>query len=157
MNSLSLALRSPSDNDPTSRALSDLARWLVIGLMVVAAVAHIPVIGPHMQEARYMGVLFILFTIAALATAIALAVRPTPLLYAFAAALCIAAVCTYVATRLIAFPMLSDDVGMWGEPLGIVSITTESAAALIALTQVRFTSRQPAKHVRRAGQPRATA
>jgi hypothetical protein len=113
---------------------------LVVGLMVVAAVAHIPVIGPHLQEARYMGVLFILFTMAALATAIALAVRPTPLLYAFAAVLCIAAVCAYVATRLIAFPMLSDDVGLWGEPLGIVSITTESAAALIALTQVRFTS-----------------
>ena len=135
----------------TSQALSDLARWLVVGLMVVAAVAHIPVIGPHLQEARYMGVLFILFTIAALATAIALAVMPTPLLYVFAAVLCIAAVCAYVATRLIAFPMLSDDVGLWGEPLGIVSITTESAAAFIALTQVRFTSRQPGSPLHRLG------
>jgi hypothetical protein len=153
MNSLPLELRRLSANDSTSRALSELARWLVIGLMVVAAVAHIPVIGPHLQEARYMGVLFILFTIAALATAIALAVRPTPLLYVFAAVLCIAAVCTYVATRLIAFPMLSDDVGMWGEPLGIVSITTESAAAFIALTQLRFISRQPARHLRTAGMP----
>jgi FtsH-binding integral membrane protein len=153
MNSLPLELRRLSANDSTSRALSELARWLVIGLMVVAAVAHIPVIGPHLQEARYMGVLFILFTITALATAIALAVRPTPLLYAFAAVLCIAAVCAYVATRLIAFPMLSDDVGMWREPLGIVSITTESAAAFIALTQLRFISRQPARHLRTAGMP----
>src|SRR4029453_4353276 len=157
MNSLPLELRRLSANDSTSRALSELARWLVIGLMVVAAVAHIPVIGPHLQEARYMGVLFILFTIAALATAIALAVRPTPLLYVFAAVLCIAAVCTYVATRLIAFPMLSDDVGMWGEPLGIVRIPTASAAAFFALTQPPFISGQPGRHLRTAGMPGAAA
>jgi hypothetical protein len=38
---------------------------------------------------------------------------------------------------MVAFPMLSDDVGNWTEPLGLVSISAEFIALVCALTQSR--------------------
>ena len=136
MNTLPLELRNNSAAQ-IGRVPEAVSRWLVIALLVIAAVAHIPVTPEHLHEAPYMGVLFIAFTVAALAIAVALATGPSAFKYACAALLCIAAVMAYAATRLIAFPQLADDVGMWGEPLGVLSIATESAAALICLVKVR--------------------
>ncbi len=45
---------------------------------------------------------------------------------------CVLTIIGYAATRLIAFPMLGDDVGDWGEPLGVLSIAAETAAAALA-------------------------
>jgi hypothetical protein len=116
---------------------SDVIRWGIIGLLLVAALAHIPVVPDHLKEAPYMGVLFILFSIAAFAVATVLAARPSRLWYAVAVALCVAAVGAYVATRLIAFPELADDVGAWTEPLGLVSISAESLAAVLGVAGLR--------------------
>jgi hypothetical protein len=108
-----------------------------VGLLLVAGLAHIPVIEPHLSEAPYMGVLFILFTISALALAGALAWRRSALCYVLIGGLCLSAICAYVATRLLAFPMLGDDVGAWGEPLGVLCVSTELLAALTAALEVR--------------------
>ncbi len=116
---------------------SDVIRWGIIGLLLVAALAHIPVVPDHLKEAPYMGVLFILFSIAAFAVATMLAARPSRLWYAVAVVLCVAAVGAYVATRLIAFPELADDVGAWTEPLGLVSISAESLAAVLGVAALR--------------------
>jgi hypothetical protein len=86
----------------------------------------------HLQEAPYMGVLFVMFTVAALLLAGGLAYGRSEIGYVVAAALCAAAVGAYVATRLVAFPLLSDDVGAWTEPLGLLCITTESAVVVMA-------------------------
>src|SRR5258708_7799802 len=114
MNTLPLELRS-NQRARTGRVPESVSRWVVIGLLVTAAVAHIPVTPEHLHEAPYMGVLFIAFTVAALAIALALAAGPSAFKYAFAGTLCVAAVLAYAATRIIAFPQLADDVGMWGE------------------------------------------
>lgn len=113
-------------------------RWVVILAALVASVAHIPVIAPHLEEAPYVGVLFIVLTVACLALAATLAVHDSRLVYALTVLTCGLAVIGYAATRLVAFPMLADDVGNWLEPLGIVSIISESiavAGALIALAR----------------------
>lgn len=115
-------------------------RWVVIIAALVASVAHIPVIAPHLDEAPYMGVLFIVLTVACLALAATLVVHDGPVVYALTVLTCGLAVIGYAATRLVAFPMLSDDVGNWLEPLGVVSIVSESiavAGALVALTRGR--------------------
>lgn len=101
-------------------------RLLVVAAAVAAAAAHVPVIGPHLQEAPYMGVLFILLTTACLLLAAGLLVSDRPELLAAAAAVCGAAIVGYCLTRLVAFPQLADDVGNWGEPLGVVSVLSES-------------------------------
>ncbi len=124
-------------------ALSSRWRLLVIAATVVASVAHIPVIGPHLDEAPYMGVLFIVLTAGCAVLAVAAAVRDSRAVYAMVVLTCGLAVIGYAATRLVAFPMLSDDVGNWLEPLGVVSIISETiavAAAIAALAGARGNS-----------------
>ena len=100
-------------------------RWMLGAAAIIAAVAHIPVIAPHLDEAPYMGVLFIVLTAACFALGLAAVVRDSAAVYAAAATTCGLAVLGYAATRLVAFPMLADDVGNWLEPLGVVSVISE--------------------------------
>lgn len=118
--------------EPRSGLFAGVTHWLTVTLLVVAAVAHVPMTAEHLQEAPYMGVLFVMFTVAALLLAGGLAYGRSEIGYVVAAALCAAAVGAYVATRLVAFPLLSDDVGAWTEPLGLLCITTESAVVVMA-------------------------
>src|SRR5689334_8031056 len=113
-------------------------RWMLGAAAIIAAAAHVPVIAPHLDEAPYMGVLFIVLTVACLALGLAAMVRDSAAVYAAAALTCGLAVLGYAATRLVAFPMLADDVGNWLEPLGVVSVVTESvvvACSVLALTR----------------------
>lgn len=109
------------------------ARWLLAPAAVVAAAAHIPVIGPHLREAPYMGVLFIVLTIGCTVLAAAVLARDSAAIYTLAILTCGLAVAGYIATRLTAFPMLTDDVGNWTEPLGLVSIASETIVVIAAL------------------------
>lgn len=122
-------------------------RWIIIAAAVVAAVAHIPVIAPHLDEAPYMGVLFIVLTVACLVLAAAMAVHDSPIVYALSVLTCGLAVAGYAATRLVAFPMLADDVGNWLEPLGVVSIVSESVV-VIGSVGALVLGRAPARAVR---------
>ncbi|HEY6681911.1 MAG TPA: hypothetical protein VI030_02980 [Propionibacteriaceae bacterium] len=118
-------------------------RWLMAAAAVTAAAAHIPVIGPHLEEAPYMGVLFILLTIACLMLATAAILYDAPAVYLAAAITCGLTIVGYAATRLVAFPMLADDVGNWMEPLGVVSIIAEAivVACSIAVLWARRAAR----------------
>ena len=110
------------------------ARWPLAVAAVVAAVAHLPVIGEHLEEAPYMGVLFLVLTAACFALAGSALVHDTRVVYAASAVTCGLAVIGYVATRLVAFPMLADDVGNWLEPLGVVTVASETGVVLLSLT-----------------------
>jgi len=116
---------------PTST--QSVLRISVVAAIVVAAVAHIPVIAPHLEEAPYMGVLFIALTAVCLTLGAAIATTNATWAYQSAAGVCGAAVLAYAATRLVAFPQLADDVGNWFEPLGVVSVISESAVVVFAL------------------------
>ena len=107
------------------------ARWVTALLLALAGLGHAPLIGEHLEEAPYMGVLFVLFMVTCLVVAVALAVKGSALWYAVAGALCVAAIFTYVATRLVPFPQLSDDVGAWLEPLGVLCISAELAVVVL--------------------------
>jgi hypothetical protein len=100
----------------------------------------VPVIGEHLREAPYMGVLFVLLTAACLIVAVAALVWDPAAVYAFAGAVCALAVAGYCATRLVAFPMLDDDLGNWLEPLGVVSVASELAAVACAVGALRGTA-----------------
>ena len=115
-------------------ALSSRWRYVVVAATAVASVAHVPVIAPHLEEAPYMGVLFIVLTAACAVLAAAALVRDSRAVYALVILTCGLAVIGYAATRLVAFPMLSDDVGNWLEPLGVVSVAAECVAVAAAIT-----------------------
>ena len=126
--SLPAALRAPQ-------------RWVLAGAALVAAAAHVPVIAPHLDEAPYMGVLFIVLTAACSVLAVAAVVRDARPVYALAAVTCGLAVAGYAATRLVAFPQLGDDVGNWLEPLGVVSVAAELVVVAAAVSALRRTFR----------------
>ena len=108
------------------------ARWALVICAVISAVAHLPVVGEHLREAPYMGEEFIVLTVACLLIATACVVCDSPAVYALAVLTCGLAILGYIATRLIAFPELTDDVGNWFEPLGVVSVLAECATVAIA-------------------------
>ena len=118
-------------------------RWR--GLAVLAALAagavHVPVIGEHLEEAPYMGVLFILLTVAAVLVAVVVWVRDSPAVYAVGAVICALAVAGYAATRVVAFPDLADDVGNWFEPLGVAAVVSETAFVGLAAAALHQRSR----------------
>lgn len=117
--------------------LDHRGRWLVAVAAGISAVAHIPVIGPHLNEAPYMGEEFIVLTISCLLIAAAVLYLDSPAVYSGAVLTCGLAVIGYVLTRLVAFPMLSDDVGNWFEPLGVVSVLAESTSVAVSLYVLR--------------------
>jgi hypothetical protein len=127
--------------DPVAESNSHGARWVLAAAAAVAAIAHVPVIGPHLEEAPYMGVLFVLLTAACSVLAVAALVRGGRAVYLLTVLTCGLAVLGYAATRLVAFPMLADDVGNWLEPLGVVSIVSESIAVAAALVGLRRSPR----------------
>jgi len=115
-----------------ARPLNSGARWLAVAALVVAGAAHLPVIGEHLEEAPYMGVLFIVLTAACFALAAAMISFDPPVVYALAVLTCGLAIVGYAATRTVAFPQLADDVGNWFEPLGVVSVLSEALAVAVA-------------------------
>ena len=60
-------------------------------------------------------------------------VRDTTLVYGLAGLTCGLATAGCATTRIVAFPHLSDDVGDWWEPLGVVSIAAETVVVAAAL------------------------
>jgi hypothetical protein len=130
---------------PSSRGRGRTERWVVAVAAAVAAAAHVPVIGPHLAEAPYMGVLFVALTAACLCISAAICVRDPAALYAAAVLTCGLAVLGYAATRLVPFPMLGDDVGNWLEPLGVLSVASETVV-VVAAAWALVTPGRPAAH-----------
>jgi hypothetical protein len=109
-------------------------RWPLAAMTAIASVAHIPVIAPHLDEAPYMGEEFIVLTVACLMLSVAAVTYDSLAVYWLVVVTCGLAVVGYVATRLVSFPELADDVGNWFEPLAVVSVVSESAAVIVAVT-----------------------
>ena len=117
----------------------DELRWPTVAGLLIAAVAHVPVIPEHLHEAPYMGWLFVAFTAAAVLAAAVVAVRGlAPVAVVGVGLLSAVAILTYCLTRVVAFPQLADDVGNWTEPLGLVSIVSETVVlALVSVPTFR--------------------
>lgn len=121
---------------PAGSAPPSSLGWVVAAALTTAAAAHIPLIPEHLQDATYMGVAFTVFTFACLALAALAIQHDTAAVYLASATVAMAAVLTYAGTRIVAFPMLADDVGAWADPLGVVAVLAEltaAAASIVAL------------------------
>lgn len=107
-------------------------RWLAAVTLVVSGAVHIPVAPEHLQEAPYIGVLFILLTIACFVLAITIIVRDSAAVWVLSAAVTVLAVVGYIVSRSVGLPQMADDVGNWTESLGLVAIIAEALTALVA-------------------------
>ena len=108
-------------------------RWALAVFSAVSAIAHLPVIPEHLREAPYMGEEFIVLTVGCLLIGAAALICDSAALYLLAVVACGLAITGYVATRVVAFPSLADDVGNWFEPLGVVSIAAETGVVVTSL------------------------
>lgn len=115
-------------------------RWPLAAATVVTAAAHLPVIAPHLSEAPYMGEEFVVLTAACLLLGVAALRCDSTAIYGLTVLTCGLAVAGYVATRVVAFPHLADDVGNWFEPLGVVSVVAETVAVAVAARAVMASS-----------------
>jgi hypothetical protein len=137
---------SAAPSRPTPRLLSAIGsplRYPAAGLALVAGLAHVPVTPEHLREAPYIGVMFIVLTTACVLLAAALLIVDSVLVWSTLGVTTMVAVVAYAVSRTIGLPLMADDVGNWLEPLGIVSVVTETAVtalALVALRRARRTS-----------------
>jgi hypothetical protein len=108
-------------------------RWVLTVAAGVSALAHLPVVGEHLRDAPYMGEEFVVLIIGCLLIGAAVLICDSAALYLVAVITCSLPITGYVATRVVAFADLADDVGNWWEPLGVVSILAEAAGVAVAL------------------------
>ncbi len=116
-----------------SSALGFRWRGLVAAMCVVAAAAHLPVIQDHLTAAPYVGASFVGLVLACLALAILLLRADTRRRYVIAAAVCGAAVVAYLWSRWVGLPQITDDIGHWTDPLGLVAVTSESLVVVLSI------------------------
>lgn len=112
-------------------------RAAIVTAALVAGAAHIPVTAEHLAEAPYMGWAFVAFAVVCGGLALAAVVRDTRVVQGAMVLWCGGALATYAATRLVAFPLLADDVGDWLEPWGVLSVLSEALTVGLCLVALR--------------------
>jgi hypothetical protein len=99
--------------------------------LIAVAVVHL-IDGPgSLTDQFYIGVLELALTAACVPLAIALLVRPTRDLWVTAAAVVGLAMLLYLLSRTTGLPGSTDDIGNWGQALGIVNLAIEAAVLAI--------------------------
>ena len=119
------------------RALSSRLRFPAALLAVVAGLAHVPVTPEHLNEAPYIGGMFIALTTVCVLLAAAMLLWDSPVVWATLGASCLLAVIAYVLSRTVGLPLMADDVGNWLETLGVVSVLTETGVVILSAFTLR--------------------
>jgi len=110
---------------------TSILRWPAAACLAATAAIHMTLVPDHLREAPYAGALFIALSAAALAGALLIMAVDHQLVWTGAAALCLAAVISYVLSRSVGLPSMSDDVGDWLNRLGMAAVACEAAAVMI--------------------------
>jgi hypothetical protein len=117
-------------------------RYPAAVLAVVAGLAHVPVTPEHLNEAPYIGVLFMVLTTVCVVLAAALLVWDSPVVWASLGGACLLAVVAFVLSRTVGLPLIADDIGNWSERLGVVSVLTEAGVVILSALALRKAWRQ---------------
>ena len=113
------------------RDSTSILRWPAAACLAATATIHMTLVPDHLREAPYAGAMFIALSAAALAVALLLMAVDHELVWSGAAALCLAAVLSYVLSRSVGLPSMSDDIGDWLNRLGIAAVACETVAIAI--------------------------
>ena len=113
------------------------SQWCASFLLLVAAGTHIPLIQAHLEEAPYVGWLFIALSVVCIALAVVILFVDNVGVWAISGAVCFAAVVAFLASRTVGLPQIGDDVGNWTDPLGIPAVASEVLMVALAWLHVR--------------------
>jgi len=100
-------------------------RYVAASACLTAAAVHLAITEDHLREATYIGVLFIVLSVALCVEAALLVSRDERWVWQAAGITCGLAIAAYVWSRAIGLPQIHDDIGRWTEPLGIVALLSE--------------------------------
>jgi hypothetical protein len=119
------------------RVTTSPAQWCASFLLLVAAGTHIPLIEDHLEEAPYVGWLFILLSVVCIGLAVAILFVDSAGVWALSGITCFAAVVAFFASRTVGLPQIGDDVGNWTDPLGFPAVASEVLMAALAYWHLR--------------------
>jgi hypothetical protein len=125
------------------------SQWCATFLLLVAAGTHIPLVREHLQEAPYIGWLFIALSVVCIVLAVAILLVDHVGVWLLSAAVCFAAVVGFMASRTVGLPQIGDDVGNWTDPLGIPAVASEVLMVALAVLHLRNAQRPGAAMARR--------
>jgi len=118
-----------------------------VGLAGVGLI-HLLDIPGKLSETPYMFWMYLALIVGSVLTAGALLRGSDSRAWALAALFPLGAIAGYVLTRTIGLPQDADDVGNWGEPLGMASLFVEglvvALSGLVLRERARATARRPA-------------
>ena len=107
-------------------------RWACALALLVTAGTHLPLVPEHLEEAPYVGVLFILLSLGSIALAVLIVVRDLPVVWAASGTVTLLALIAFLVSRTVGLPQIADDIGNWTEPLGFPALAAELATTVLA-------------------------
>lgn len=117
--------------------MSILTRVLGALLLLGVALIHWIDLGGKMAEVPYLGYMYLALIGGSVFAAVLLFVRPR-IGWALGGALALATFIGYCVNRTVGMPNAADDIGNWGEPLGVASLFVEGALVLLSAAALRF-------------------
>jgi hypothetical protein len=97
------------------------------------------------KEPGYVQVGYVIVEVAGLIGAALLVTSPTTPAWVLAAGVGIGPLVGYVLSRGPGLPNYTDDIGNWGEPLGVVSLIVEGLLTVVAVTFAATTAASAAR------------
>jgi hypothetical protein len=125
----------------SSNVGSKVARTVAGAGFLGIALIHAIDLPDKLEETPYIGVLYILLIAACVGLAALAALRWSNRLWALGTLVAASPLAGYVLTRTVGLPGARDDIGNWGEPLGIASIVVEVITLAVCVAAARSASR----------------
>jgi hypothetical protein len=104
----------------------------VMGLLSIALI-HILDLPGKWSEVRYLGVGYVLIIAASLVLAEIISTRIDKRAMYASAALSIAVLVGFIINRTTGMPNATEDIGNWGEPLGLASLFVEAITVWVTV------------------------
>jgi hypothetical protein len=117
--------------EPVQRPAARAAELLAAGGLAVIAAVHLVGVSEKFAEVPYLGVGYVGLIVGAIVS-IGLLVKRDRRGWMLGGGLALATIIGFVLTRTVGLPASSDDIGNWGEPLGIVALIAEAAVVAMA-------------------------
>ena len=112
-----------------------LPRVLGALLLLAVAVIHYLDLGGKLSETPYLGYLYIALMVGSVLAAGLLFYRPRAG-WTLGGLLALGAFVAYCLSRTTGLPNATDDIGNWGEPLGVTSLIVEGVMVVLSATML---------------------
>jgi hypothetical protein len=122
---------------PTVAAVDPVPRAAAIVGLVGVATIHLAQIVPTTQQTPWLGALFVVLTVATVALAGWLTLTDHRAAWALVLLVNAVSIAGYAVTRMFSTFVDNQDVGNWGEMLGVAALLVEGLLMVLAAHQVR--------------------